>query len=210
MNAIPDAWPPSPPGTEAPMFPLPGVFLFPGQILPLHVFEPRYRCMVDDLLDTAGRLVIATVREGEQESEAPAVLPVAGLGEITHHDKLPDGRYVLLVLGLGRVRIEEIESDRPYRRVRYEALVENIPTPERDHELHRSLVRAIRERAGIQDERLAAVPTPQLVDILAQCLSAPQDLMESIFSEADVGRRAQRVLIAHSELPPTTGGRRDG
>ena len=70
----------------SPMFPL-GTVLFPSMVLPLHVFEPRYRAMVEDLLDSPGRLVIATVPE-EHVAElpgSPPVYPVAGLGEIGRH-----------------------------------------------------------------------------------------------------------------------------
>ena len=75
-----------------PMFPLPGVFLFPGQVMPLHIFEPRYRQMIEDLLDGPGRLVMATILEEQSgaDVEHPDVLPVAGLGEIWRHEKLPD------------------------------------------------------------------------------------------------------------------------
>src|SRR5690606_11339300 len=131
------------PSEPVPMFPLGRVFLFPHQVLPLHVFEPRYRAMVADLLDTTGRLVIATVREGERENGpgAPRVLAVAGLGEIMRHEQLPDGRFMIWVLGLTRVRVDEIASDRPYRRVRCAPFAE-IPVPDGEA---RALVHALRE-----------------------------------------------------------------
>ncbi|HEX5054111.1 MAG TPA: LON peptidase substrate-binding domain-containing protein, partial [Planctomycetota bacterium] len=56
------------PNSPVPIFPLPGAFLFPHQVMPLHVFEPRYREMVEDLLDSPGRLVIGTQLEGERET----------------------------------------------------------------------------------------------------------------------------------------------
>ncbi|MCA8953312.1 MAG: LON peptidase substrate-binding domain-containing protein, partial [Planctomycetes bacterium] len=107
-----------------PMFPLPGVFLFPHQVLPLHVFEERYRALVTDLLDTTGRFVVATIRSEASETAAnetadrlPAVLPVAGFGEIVRHEKLPDGRYLIWVVGLARVHIDEVPATTPYRQV---------------------------------------------------------------------------------------------
>ncbi|MDO8348875.1 MAG: LON peptidase substrate-binding domain-containing protein, partial [Planctomycetota bacterium] len=114
------------PTSPLPIFPLPGLFLFPHQVLPLHIFEPRYRQLVTDLLDGPGRFVIGTVRSGEIETatHAPEVLPVAGLGEIVRHEKLPDGRYRIWVLGLVRVRIAEVPSDRLYRQVRCAPFVE--------------------------------------------------------------------------------------
>src|SRR5215468_1542148 len=102
-----------------PMFPLPGVFLFPGQLLPLHIFEPRYREMIGDLLDGPGRLVMGTVLP-DHESElpgAPPMYPTAGLGEIGRHEHLADGRFNILLVGLSRVSIREVESERLYRKV---------------------------------------------------------------------------------------------
>ena len=91
MTEIPDVWPPEEdprPASILPMFPLKGVFLLPRQILPLHVFEPRYRQMIDDVLDGQGRLAMGTVLEGQEptvdgeEELAPRILHVSGVGEI--------------------------------------------------------------------------------------------------------------------------------
>ena len=101
------------------MFPIPGVFLFPHQVLPLHIFEERYRTMVADLLDGPGRLVIAAPLLGESSTpgHTPKVIPVAGLGEILRHEKLDDGRYMIWVLGIARVHLQELECETPYRQV---------------------------------------------------------------------------------------------
>ena len=68
-DAVPEAWPPAeiPPGL-VPVFPLPGVFLFPGTLLPLHIYEPRYRQMIDDLLDKRGWLVISAIQAGHEDN----------------------------------------------------------------------------------------------------------------------------------------------
>ena len=112
-----------------PLFPLPNVVLFPRMPLPLHVFEPRYRQMVDDLLDRPGWLVISSIRGGHEgeSAGAPPVYPVGGLGEIVRHARLPDGRFLITLAGLARVRIREIESDRLYRKVQFEMLHEVQP-----------------------------------------------------------------------------------
>ncbi|MEE9394116.1 MAG: LON peptidase substrate-binding domain-containing protein, partial [Planctomycetota bacterium] len=93
------------------MFPLPGVYLFPNAIMPLRIFEPRYQAMIEDLLDTAGRFVLASIQAGH-ESEivgSPPVDRVVGLGEITRHEKLPNGDFLIVLQGLGRYAIEEVE-----------------------------------------------------------------------------------------------------
>ena len=196
------------PNAPVPMFPLGRVFLFPHQVLPLHVFEPRYRAMVRDLLDTPGRLVIGTIREGERETpeHAPRVLPVAGLGEIMRHEKLPDGRYMIWALGLARVRIAEVPSERPYRRVRCEPFAE-IPVPDADE---RALVRALRaatierlrEQLPLPDEAPAAF----LADLLLQTLRAPATVLAAAFVEPSVATRARYVLAQAGKTPPRPAG----
>ena len=64
MEPIPQNWPPDEPVRRVvPLFPLPQVWLFPYVVLPLHVFEERYRQMVEDSLDGPGRIVLGTIRE---------------------------------------------------------------------------------------------------------------------------------------------------
>jgi Lon protease-like protein len=196
------------PSAPVPMFPLGRVFLFPHQVLPLHVFEPRYRAMVADLLDASGRLVIASVRDGEREDDGrvPAVLPVGGLGEIMRHEKLPDGRYMIWVLGLARVRLDEVPSSRPYRTVRC-APFDEIPVPEADAE---ALVRALREATA---ERLReALPLPDgappgfLADLLLQTLRAPAPVLAAAFVERSIATRARYVLAQAGKTPPAASG----
>src|SRR6185436_5860025 len=81
----------------APMFPLQDVYLFPGTFIPLHIFEPRYRQMVEDSLDGPGRIVIASPLEDETQAPdaQPSVHPIAGLGEIARHERLEDGRFMI-------------------------------------------------------------------------------------------------------------------
>jgi hypothetical protein len=184
------------PNTPVPMFPLPGVFLFPHQVLPLHVFEPRYRELVADLLDGPGRFVVATTQTDERETpeHVPEVLPVAGLGESMRHEQLPDGRYMIWVLGLARVHLEEVDSDRQYRRVMCRPFVEiAVPAPDVG-----GLARKLREAPSA---RLAEpLPLPEstppglLADLLLQALQAPRDIVERAFAEPDVSMRARLAL----------------
>jgi hypothetical protein len=112
---------------EIPIFPLPDVVFFPETVLPLHVFEPRYRRMIADCLAGDGRLAVAMLRPGWERDYhgRPPVFPVAGVGEIIQSDALVDGRYNVLLDGRMRIRIEEeLAADTPYRRVRARRLVE--------------------------------------------------------------------------------------
>jgi uncharacterized protein len=195
------------PSAPVPMFPLGRVFLFPHQVLPLHVFEPRYRTMVADLLDATGRLVIASIDDGEHETDGrvPRVTPVAGLGEIMRHEKLPDGRYMIWVAGLARVRIDEVPSDRPYRTVRCRPFAE-IPVPDDEA---RELVRALREATSARLQQ--ALPLPDsappsfLADLLLQTLRAPAAVLATAFAEPSVAARARFVLAQADKAPPAAG-----
>ncbi len=81
--------------------------LFPHALLPLHVFEERYRAMVRDVLTGSRCLAVGLlVPEARQDDELPAVQPIAGVGEVVMAHELPDGRFNLVVRGRARVRID--------------------------------------------------------------------------------------------------------
>lgn len=187
-----------------PLFPLRGVFLHPGQVMPLRIFEPRYREMIEDVLDGPGRIVMGTILEGEDDRGLPSVLPIAGLGEIDRHDRLPDGCFNVFLYGLAKIRLTEVASDKLYRRVRIDPLHETAPTPEAAERINPLLREAIIRRADKLPE-LPELPeevqTSILVDILSPQLSAPQSVLERIFSETGIERRAQLALDAHERSP---------
>lgn len=102
-----------------PVFPLGGAILFPGAVLPLNVFEPRYLAMVDAAL--AGRRLIGMIQPAGMASEAdiPQLAEVGCAGRITGFQETEDGRYLIALTGVCRFRIaQEVEQDTPYRIVR--------------------------------------------------------------------------------------------
>jgi uncharacterized protein len=116
--------------TEIPLFPLPNVVLFPAALLPLHIFEPRYRAMVDDALEGERLIGMVMLRPGWEIAyeRAPAVYPVGCAGFITHADRLPDGRYNIMLRGLEKFRVVQErparEGAQMYRLARVESIVE--------------------------------------------------------------------------------------
>lgn len=100
-----------------PLFPLGATALMPHQALPLRVFEPRYRQMVERTLDGPGQIAMATYAEdladhaGGDESIAPpmpglrALKPAVCVGQIEQHARLPDGNYAVILRGICRARI---------------------------------------------------------------------------------------------------------
>jgi Lon protease-like protein len=204
-----------------PMFPLPNYFLFPGALAPLHIFEPRYRQMINDLLDGPGRLAMASlalpslsrfdpaqpnqrvsdpggisaVRDAPAEGqEPPPVFPIGGLAEIVHHEPFKDGRFLIWILGLGRVRLHEVPSDRLYRKVQVEPLPD-VPCSDEDQRRLRTLLEvAIESRSG-KDVALADdMSIGALADILLQALKLTPDQLREIYPETSAARRAERAL----------------
>jgi ATP-dependent Lon protease len=95
---------------ELPLFPLPGVVLFPGRPMPLHIFEYRYRIMMNTILETDRRFGILM---WDQEKGEPA--PVGCCAEIVQFQRLPDDRMKVLALGQQRFRVLEYTREKPYR-----------------------------------------------------------------------------------------------
>jgi ATP-dependent Lon protease len=187
----------------APLFPLPGVFLYPGAVMPLFIFEPRYRCMIEDLLDGPGRLVMGTVHEDHAHELAgsPPVLEVAGLGEIARHVRRDDGCFDILLVGMSRVKIREVASDRPYRRVETESLSEK-PVPRETHDaLRDALHRAILSRCNELLNLPAQMPVSNLADLLVQRIDLPQASVARLYAELDVEKRARAALDEHARRP---------
>lgn len=116
---------------ELPIFPLPNVVFFPHTLLPLHIFEPRYRQMLADCLDGERRLAVVLLRPGWEADYygRPPVHSVAGAGEIIQAEMLHDGRFNIVLQGLGRIMIEgEVPSPKPYRIARASWLDDVYPS----------------------------------------------------------------------------------
>ena len=114
-----------------PLFPLPNVVLFPGVFLPLHVFEERYRALTRDAL-AGDRIIGMTLLRPGFEADyhgRPAIYPVGCAGVISHSDRLPDGRFNIVLHGISKFRIVEEEADGEYRRARVEAITEVTDAP---------------------------------------------------------------------------------
>jgi ATP-dependent Lon protease len=95
---------------ELPLFPLPDVVLFPGRPLPLHIFEFRYRIMMNTILDSDRRFGVLM---WDPVKGQPA--PVGCCAEIVQFHRLPDDRMKILTLGQQRFRVLEYVREKPYR-----------------------------------------------------------------------------------------------
>jgi uncharacterized protein len=192
-----------------PLFPL-GTVLYPGMVLPLHIFEERYRQLVHDLLDSPEprRFGVIAIREG-RETGADGVTSlydigcVTGLREATRHD---DGRFDLVTVGTERFRLGELDRSQPYLR----AEVEPVPDDVADEAAaalaaaavqatFRTYLDALVERGGAT-VRVADLPDePVLLSYViaaAMIIDLPQH--QALLAEPDVETRleAEQALLS--------------
>ena len=194
------------PVLPVPVFPLPNFLLCPGVFHPFQIFEPRYLQMVDDLLDSRGELVVGTVLSENEHLLAgePPLASVAGLGRLVEYQELDERhcveggerRYAILVHGLSRVRIREAESDRLYRRVHVEPLVDEFPDALAEEPLRERLTRVMDHCLGDEADDLKKLSLAQMADFLIVNLSSPLAVRYELFCRTPVHERVQ-ALLAH-------------
>ena len=198
------------------LFPLPDVVLFPHALLPLHIFEPRYRQMTEDALADDRLVTMVQIRPSVKASpwvEPVPIMDVGCLGKIIQHERLVDGRFNFLLLGCKRVRIKrEIHSAKLYRIAEAEIMEDeevDLAIETCRHELI-DLFRHVFERRQKLDDDLSAllrssVPLGVLSDIIAHALSLPPLTKQALLAEPKVERRVEtlrgilRKLIANDE-----------
>ena len=102
-----------------PLFPLPGALLLPRSRLPLHIFEPRYLAMVEDVLKTPHRLIGMIQTCPKPGTPETSLQKIGCAGRLTQFSETEDGRYLVTLAGVSRFRLQaEEEGFTPYRRGR--------------------------------------------------------------------------------------------
>jgi Lon protease-like protein len=194
-----------------PIFPLPDQTFFPHTLLPLHVFEARYRAMVTDALVRDGRLAVVGLRPGYETNYEgrPAVYAVAGAGRIVKSERLSTGRFNILLQGDTRIRIDaELPADTLYRFVRATPLPDvGVDAPDipalaasakrRCLEILEAIGRA---RAELR-ESLDALRTPaELCDRIAASVVPTPAVRQALLEEQHLERRLARLNAALDQL----------
>lgn len=189
-----------------PLFPLEDVVLFPHSMIPLHIFEARYRKMVRDVLDSNRLMAISLQLEKEriEDGNVPRVASIASVGELVLAQELPDGRYNLVVRGRARIAIdEELPSDEPYRLIAAHEIpdeppveqAERVDIDEADTTL-RALVSGLAESIPNGGELLkhvaAAQDTPAaLANVIAASLVADATIRQRLLETTNVFARLE-------------------
>jgi Lon protease-like protein len=193
------------------LFPLPNLVMYPHVMQPLHVYEERYREMLEDALATDRLIAMALLEPGwETDYESrPPVARYACLGKIVTHHRLKDGRYNLLLMGVGRIRIaEEMPPLRSFRQAKVELLSESFADDSAHHvdELEREMMAAFQQHlpCGCQaPEQLREMfaqhlPLGMMTDLAAYALPLDLAFKKQLLAEFRVDVRAQ-LLLEHLE-----------
>jgi Lon protease-like protein len=200
-----------------PIFPLPNVVLFPFVALPLHIFEPRYKRMIEDALDGERLIAMALLKPGWEtnDSPAPPIHEMVCLGRITAQERFPSGEFNIVVTGLHRaVVVEEVQSGLPYRLGKlelYRDYYANDPVVNRDarnHELLLSFRRLFpRSRADSLFSQVleADLPLGVTCDLLAAALRIGLADKQALLEELDVDSRSDALINKIRELLPEAG-----
>ena len=190
-----------------PIFPLPETVLFPHMVLPLHIFEPRYRRMVADCLAGPRVLAMALLKPGRGGGRQPEIHGVVGAGVIVHEERLPDGRFNIALKGVARVAVEEeLATDTPYRIVHGRILEDEYP-PEGPGGLERELttlklcyLRLAAELPGASEDLTRFVTRARdpglLVDVIASVAVPDVAERQRLLETVAVRDRLRRVTQA--------------
>jgi len=188
-----------------PLFPLPDVVFFPKTLLPLHVYEPRYRELASEALAQGQAICTALLKPGWESDYygSPEVYPVGCVGRIVQHEKLPDGRYNITLDGQTKVRIDSSVRLTPYRLVRVTAVEDDSAWArgERAAEEAAELVRLFRQvhegqgASILWTEMFGQSMSPESVlNTVALHLNAEPELKEQLLEMDSLDLRYQSVV----------------
>lgn len=187
------------------VFPLPRVVFFPGTLLPLHIFEPRYRAMMRACLESNRPVMAVTLLKPGYEADyegTPAMHDICTVGKIDRHEELADGRFNVVLKGISRAKLTELPLDgRPFRRAAIELLDgrrnnDRVPRDALTTLMSTaSLVGAIVRKShpnfglGVQPDD----PPHHVVDTLADRLIADPDERQDLLETLDVLERLKKL-----------------
>lgn len=195
----------------AKLFPLPNFVLFPHVVKPLHIFEPRYREMTADALNSDRLIALVQLKPGweEEYDGTPPIYDMACLAHIVNDQRLPNGKFNVLVRGLCRLQLqEEVVNLKLYRSARGKIVCD--PIHDDDPGMRLRIAKAAMpwiQAAGpilhqFQQVLKTGLPLGVLSDILAFTLPFPAEMKQEMLAELDIPRRSECLLHALSTNPP--------
>jgi Lon protease-like protein len=170
------------------MFPL-GTVLFPHALLPLRVFEPRYRLMTERVLRGDGEFGVVLIERGSEVGGGDTRFDTGTLARIVRSQRLPDGGYLLATVGIRRIHVTRWLADDPYPQAEVVDVEEPVPAARDDTAPRRRALTALEDVCALYRERDPRVP--ELPAIAGDATQASYELT----ALAPIGPLdAQRVL----------------
>ncbi|MBP89090.1 MAG: ATP-dependent protease [Planctomycetaceae bacterium] len=200
------------------LFPLPDLVMFPHVVQPLHIYEPRYRSMLEDALADDRLLAMSLLQPGwELDYDGrPEVSPITCVGQVVTHTPVEEGKYNLLLMGVRRATIvNELPPDDAFRRAEVVILEDLYPKAgaNRRSGLQRELLRCFRKflpdspAAQEQFEALMGTELPLgvLADIVAFTVPLELEVKHQLLKEWNVDARVDLLMDGLQQLNGTTG-----
>jgi len=196
------------------LFPLPNVVLFPRVIQPLHIFEPRYKQMVEDALDDNGLIALCLLRPsaGYNANNVAPIYSEICIGKIVQEERLPDGRFNLLLQGVSRAKIiKEVNDGKLYRTAKVEIL-HDVPlaSEENANRIRTKLLKQMTKwftqqpSAKAQLDRLVQsdLSLGNLCDVFSFALPLSVDLKILLLQLVNIEDRAMLLLEVIEQMTP--------
>jgi uncharacterized protein len=195
-------------GRPMPLFPLPDTVLLPHAVLPLHIFEKRYRQMIEDVLDSAGQIAMASFNNKDWKAHyhgIPPLRPAVCIGQIVQHEALDEGKHNVLLHGVCRARIKQMlepEGERTYRMAKLLPLEKVEEHPPAMTGLRRELRRLLKNprlkrmrsvETVVQWFDRDDVSTHALLELIGFALVHDSELKYKLLEEASPQHRARLI-----------------
>ena len=202
------------------LFPLPDLIMFPHVMQPLHIFEPRYRALLNEALDSDGLIAMCMLAPGWEDNYEgrPRVLPYACLGKVVTHQRTEKGEYNILLLGMRRIRIDrELPPTRLFRQAEVTLLDDFCTT---DNDINRPALQAALTKqfqdflphgkstdAALQELLATEIPLGVLTDLVSFALPMNFNEKRDLLGECDIDKRATMLLTALDSASPGNSSR---
>lgn len=184
-----------------PIFPLPSMVFFPNTLLPLYIFEPRYKQMVNDVMENERIIGMALMKpETENQERTHGFFDIVGMGRIISAEPLEEGKYNIVLYGLKRVKIKEIVNHAPYNTARVELLEDKHGLNEND--IRQRILEIVSKwnvllGKGHDSHKINIDPTlglEQISDAIAATQFSNVYEKQDLLEESDIEMRANKVL----------------
>lgn len=177
--------------SEVPVMTLSETVLFPQAMMPLFIFEPRYRQMLSDVLTNERIFAVAALDPEQEESEVMETpYPIAGVGVVRACKQNPDGTSNLILQGLARVHFEEIVSEEPYRRARIRQVLSESDGPEQSMSAIRSTIVSL-----VKTQMRLGAAIPKEVPQFLSNIKEPENVLDlAIYTLCTSSKLKQQLL----------------